>query len=627
MIISSPFRALFILALVLCVAQFSLAQPDRADASAEQLLAEVRELRHSDPAAALDRLAQGYTELGAQQNAEDLHAIALEWAALYDSRSDYLGGEVRMAELLASHAAQWAPAQQLRVELLMANFMRRQQRRDDALAVYARGLPLAQSLSADHPYLLGELYLGRGTVQHDRGEYDLAIADYLEALRQFERGDHSRNQVSALTRLGISALRARDLTSALDYFVRAETVLEEDPSAELAILIYPNLGIVYQELGRPEDAIAAYQQGHGLAKRLNSTLVQAQSLLNIGTIYYSEGRYPEALDYYQQSLVTSEDANIQYGVLVNQMNIGQARGKLGQHAQALVHLEQARELAEAGDHKLELRKIYELLTELHTETGDYQQALSAQAQFIELNEMLFNESRDRAIAELRVQYETDLQAEQLLVQEARLQQIQNRNRLLSVILVLGLGVIALGVWQYFQRIKTLRLLYARNRDLVDLQFGPTPRREPAPALRLDDEHEETALDETEIDAPHQLHDVYLRLRQTVAEQALYRDARLTIIKLAAAAGSNRNYVSSALSRYGSGNFSSFINGFRVNEARRVLSDPRPLPPMLDLIEQCGFSSRSAFYEAFKREVGMTPMQYRDLALDDQGSRDRDQKTA
>lgn len=625
MITASRIRALSIVALALFAAQWGQVWADQTATSAAQLLAEVRELRRSDPAAALDRLAQGYTELDAQQNAEALHAIALEWAALHDSRSDYAGGEVRMAELLASHGAQWQPAQRLQIELVMANFMRRQQRRDDALAVYARGLPVAQSLSADHPYLLGELYLGRGTVQHDRGEYDLAIADYLEALRQFERGDHSRNQVSALTRLGISALRARDLNSALEYFTRAETVLEQDPSAELAILIYPNLGIVYQELGRPEDAIAAYQQGHELAKQLNSTLVQAQSLLNIGTIYYSEGRYSEALDYYQQSLVTSEDANIQYGVLVNQMNIGQARSKLGQHAQARVHLEQARELAEAGDHKLELRKIYELLTELHTETGDYPQALNAQAQFIELNELLFNESRDRAIAELRVQYETDLQAEQLLVQEARLQQIQNRNRLLSVILLLGVGVIAFGVWQYFQRIKTLRLLYARNRDLVDLQFGPTPRREPAPQQA--DEQDQSELGEAETDEPHQLHDVYLRLRQTVAEQALYRDLRLTIIKLASAAGSNRNYVSSALSRYGSGNFSSFINGFRVNEARRVLSNPSPLLPMLDLIDQCGFSSRSAFYEAFKREVGMTPMQYRDLALEDQVNRQHDKKTA
>lgn len=599
--------------LALLATSFSLVwASDAADWVSEQL-AEVRELHSTDPAAASERLNQISIELATADNAESLYAVALEWAIHYDARSDYIGGEARLAELLATYGQQWQPIQRLRVELAMANFMRRQQRRDEAMVVYERALPLALSRRDDDPSAYGELLLGRGAVQHDRGEYDLAIADYLEALRQFERGQQPRNQVSALTRLGISALRARDPESALDYFLGAEAALAEDPSAELAILIYPNLGIVYQELQRPEDAIAAYQEGYALAQQLNRTLAQAQSLLNIGTIYYGDERYTEALEYYQQSLVISERAEIQYGVLVNLINIAQVQLKLGQYNQGLSTLEPALALAEAGDHKLELRKIYKQLTELHTATGDYQQALRAQAQFIDLNETLFNESRDRAISELRVQYETDLQAKKLLVKEAQLVQARNRTRLLSVILVMGLGVIALGVWYYRQRVQTLQLLYARNRDLVDLQHGPIPRRAGTSVVVAVDRPD--APDEvTESD---QLHDVYLRLRQIMKDQALYRDSGLTIAKLASVAGSNRNYVSTALSRYGTGNFASFVNSFRISEARRVLSGSGAVPTMLDLIDQCGFSSRSAFYQAFKREVGMTPLQFRELALEDQ----------
>ena len=316
------------------------------------------------------------------------------------------------------------------------------------------------------------------------------------------------------------------------------------------------------------------------------------------------------MDYYQQSLAICEAHDIGYGILLNRINIGHALIKLAEYEEAETMLLEALAQTEQAGLKLESSQVVALLVELHRESGNFEQALLEQERYIEINEQIFNDNRDRAIAALRVQFETDLQAEQLRVKEVELARSEARTRLLLAVVFLGLIVIGLGVWQYRSREQTLALLYARNRDLVDCQYGPQPRRPSPNSSASDDTADAAAGDQTD----DHLRALYLEIRHAVVNQALYRDRDLTINKLAAKVNSNRNYVSAALSRYGQGHFSGFINAFRINEARRLLSQPEPTIAVSALIERCGFSSRSAFYDAFKKEVGMTPSQFRERAL-------------
>ena len=60
------------------------------------------------------------------------------------------------------------------------------------------------------------------------------------------------------------------------------------------------------------------------------------------------------------------------------------------------------------------------------------------------------------------------------------------------------------------------------------------------------------------------------------------------------------------------NFFLFVNAHRVDEAKTRLSDPsRRDATMLRVLHESGFNSKSTFNEAFKRETGMTPSEYRD----------------
>ena len=59
------------------------------------------------------------------------------------------------------------------------------------------------------------------------------------------------------------------------------------------------------------------------------------------------------------------------------------------------------------------------------------------------------------------------------------------------------------------------------------------------------------------------------------------------------------------------NFFEFINQYRVEEAKRILSDPHQAnKTMIEVMADCGFNSKATFNTFFKKLAGMTPSQYR-----------------
>jgi len=91
----------------------------------------------------------------------------------------------------------------------------------------------------------------------------------------------------------------------------------------------------------------------------------------------------------------------------------------------------------------------------------------------------------------------------------------------------------------------------------------------------------------------------------------YLDIKLNLERLAGGLDMLPRELSQVIGASPDGSFYNFVNRFRVNEARRLLSDPAEARTSVEAIGlMSGFRSRSTFYEAFRRETGITPAQYR-----------------
>lgn len=76
-------------------------------------------------------------------------------------------------------------------------------------------------------------------------------------------------------------------------------------------------------------------------------------------------------------------------------------------------------------------------------------------------------------------------------------------------------------------------------------------------------------------------------------------------------------LSEAIKGHFDKNFSEYVNGFRIEEAKQLLSDPENASsPMLDVLSRVGFDSTATFKATFRRNVGMSPQQFRKNCAED-----------
>ena len=107
-----------------------------------------------------------------------------------------------------------------------------------------------------------------------------------------------------------------------------------------------------------------------------------------------------------------------------------------------------------------------------------------------------------------------------------------------------------------------------------------------------------------------------RLERLMSADRAHRQDGLTIGGLASQLGLPeyrlRRLINQAL---GYRNFNNFVNRYRIAEIKAALADPGQADvPVLTLALDAGFSSLGPFNRAFKAETGVTPSEYRRLAL-------------
>ena len=96
-----------------------------------------------------------------------------------------------------------------------------------------------------------------------------------------------------------------------------------------------------------------------------------------------------------------------------------------------------------------------------------------------------------------------------------------------------------------------------------------------------------------------------------AERA-YRQDGLAIATLAARVGVPEYRLRRLINRsLGFRNFNSFVNSYRIAEAKAALGDPQQAElPVLTIALDAGFSSLGPFNRAFKADTGLTPSEFR-----------------
>lgn len=102
-----------------------------------------------------------------------------------------------------------------------------------------------------------------------------------------------------------------------------------------------------------------------------------------------------------------------------------------------------------------------------------------------------------------------------------------------------------------------------------------------------------------------------KLLAYMEEKKPYLNSELTLSTLAKDLGISRSQLSSLINEGTGDNFYDFVNKYRVEEVKRLMTDPEVKNyNLLGIALEAGFKSKSTFNLIFKRFTGLTPSEYR-----------------
>lgn len=105
-----------------------------------------------------------------------------------------------------------------------------------------------------------------------------------------------------------------------------------------------------------------------------------------------------------------------------------------------------------------------------------------------------------------------------------------------------------------------------------------------------------------------------QLQQLFEVEEKYKDSTLTVNTLAQELGVSRIELSRIINQQLKCTFPTLLNQYRIREAVRLLTDAKAGQYKLEAIsEMCGYNNRQVFHAAFKKETGLTPVEFRNAA--------------
>jgi tetratricopeptide (TPR) repeat protein len=246
-----------------------------------------------------------------------------------------------------------------------------------------------------------------GVVHEIVGNYSDSLEAYLTSLRIYQELGDEFNAATTTGNIGILYYYLGDHDKAFEYHTQGLEVFQRLNRPYFIALALGNLSPIYRERGDYAAAAEALQQVFTIFHQLGEKRYEATTHIQLGTLYELQDDPKAALEHLHMAAKIAEEIENMETYSGAYHQIGELYRKRGKHRQAIAALRKGLTAAMDGTMAKPTADLHHSLARAYEAIGKFPEALDHQKRYAELQEQLYGEERQRAIAEMQVRFDVE----------------------------------------------------------------------------------------------------------------------------------------------------------------------------------------------------------------------------
>lgn len=525
-----------------------------------------------------------------------------------------------------------------------------EEKKDTAILLYTIAI---NRFNNDMPKTEKELcavsHLRAGNIYYAQGNYISAMNVFIKGLEISESCDFYENTIKLYNNIGNIYFLFQDLEKAAMYYEKGYALCNRCVYPEAEFKLLNNLTSAYCYIPNNDKAKFYFKKMTKLADRSSTfaDLFNYQILSSEGLILLNDKEYRKAASMLKKSIdfARQKKMGIWYEC-ASYEELYKVYDKLNDRDSMMYYLHLLHSLAKENGFTDKLIGVLKVLSLEYEKEDDIKNAQLYKGEYLKLADSIYNFREFSRIKNVQFVYETDKYNKEMTTLQA-LQLVKERElkiqRIILVCVLVGLFfILILLAIVYNQKRKLGRsyenLFQVNNEIVASEKYNKKLRMDFERQLQtkeliikeLQDKYESNPLKKDEktdikqyLESSSKMKYVASNLNEGQKGSLLdainsimentqeYCEMDFSLDKLSNLVNSNSKYVSQVINETYHKNFNSFVNEYRIREARRRLTDIEQYGnyTIQTISESVGYKSSTTFINVFRKITGITPSMY------------------
>lgn len=541
---------------------------------------------------------------------------------------------------------------------------------DEGIAIVNSNLDKADSLSTITYYhaiqlgndsLTAKSHALMGYVSYYRGNYSMSTEYYKKALEStyYQKRLHKRQAL--LNNLGVNYEFQHNYAEANQAYLKSLQISKQLGDSSSIYESNINLGLLNSLLAKYDESNTYLNSALSYFTRHQDNKKKALCFRNLANLNLLMGNEDSCIRYYNLALQEVQKTGTASDALETEIDFNWALLKFKRYPMVKIRQNKIQQLINEisvssgimgtfylieGYYFLETKsnllaaesafeKAYEIFKEqksirqliaaqegrltLYAYTGNLTKHLSLLSEFTQILEDNYLNITSNEIASVQNIHKLELQEIEINQLKSNVAKDKKLNFLLIALLIVSLIALSIFIRSYLLNKEHERKINEKNLELTKVinllknnqpESNPYTEKHSAKAVLPQKEVIlQTKLESYEKEYNQQL---FEKINQLVLQKKLYLNPDLKIEDVAHAAEVNEKEISKAINYIGGQRFTSFINHFRIELAKKILTT-QSQDSIKEITFKTGFSSQAQFQRKFKEITGLTPEQFRHVS--------------